>query len=369
MVRLTPLWLAQPSRFAGLTGRQARIGLILVALLITLCETALFVPAPPAVTGTSRADDQADVMLYETIVEGVRHGGNYYDVTAQALRAGDYPLKPFVTFRLPTLAEVQAALPPAVVLTCLYLLAFAVFLAWAIRLGRALNRRPPVIVALALLSGGMIAFVQPDLVAFHEIWAGLFIALGLALRRPGRWIEAVALGLVAMLIRETAALYVAVMCAAAWWEGERREAIVWAATVVVLAVVVAAHAHAVAAVVRPLDPHSPGWSGLLGPGFFVLTLSISTVLKLASLWLAALLVALALVGWAGWRDPLAARALAVFIVYGALLALFGRPDTFYWGLMVAPTFLIGLAFAPDAVRDLIARAGHRRRITVTRIAS
>ncbi|MES2754369.1 MAG: hypothetical protein V4659_06860 [Pseudomonadota bacterium] len=369
MAGVSPLWLAQPSRFAALSRTRARIGLVLLALLVALCLTALATPAPPAATGAGRAEDQADVVLYEGIVEGVRHGGRYYEVAAQALRAGDYPLRPFVTFRLPTLAVIQGAVPALVTIGLLYVLAFAVLLAWAIRLVPALNRRPPVIVALALLAGGMVAFVQSELAAFHEIWAGLFIALSLALRRPGRWVEAVALGLVAMLIRETAALYVAVMCLAAWLEGQRREAIGWAASVAVLAVVVMLHAQAVAEVVRPLDPASPGWAGMLGFGFFVTTLSVSTALMLAPLWLAAILVALSFAGWAAWRDPLATRALAMFVSYGALLALFGRPDTFYWGLMIAPTFLIGLAFAPDALRDLIGRARDRRRITVTRSAA
>lgn len=361
------LWLRQPSRFAGLSRRQARIGLVLVAALVLLCLTALLTPPPPAVTGEGRATDQADVVLYEGIVAGVRHGGRYYDVAAAALRAGDYPLRPFVTFRLPTLAQVQAALPPLATPGLLYLLAFAVFLAWAARLVPALNRRPPVIVALALLAGGMVAFVQPELAAFHEIWAGLLIALSLALRRPGRWVEAAALGLAAMLIRETAALYVAVMAVLAWRDGARREAFGWAATVAVLALVVALHAQAVAGVVRPLDPASPGWSGLLGPGFFVTTLAVSTALMLTPLWLAAPLLALAFTGWAAWRDPLATRALAMFAAYGLLLAVAGRPDTFYWGLMVAPTVLIGLAFAPDGLHDLWTRARlPRRKITVTR---
>ncbi len=362
-----PLWLAAPSRFAGLSRRHARIGLGLVAALVLLCLTALLTPPPPATTGQGRATDQADVVLYESIVAGVRHGGHYYEVAAGALRAGNYPLRPFVTFRLPTLAEVQAMLPPPVTVGLLYLLAFGVFLAWAERLVPALNRRPPVIVALALLAGGMVAFVQAELAAFHEIWAGLFIALSLALRRPGRWVEAAAFGLIAMLIRETAALYVGIMCLAAWREGERREAFGWAATVAVLAVVVAFHANAWSHVVRPLDPASPGWSGLLGPGFFVTTLAVSTALMLAPLWLAAILLALSFTGWAAWRDSLATRALAMFAAYGLLLSVAGRPDTFYWGLMVAPTALIGLAFAPDALRDLWTRARlPRRTITVTR---
>jgi hypothetical protein len=35
--------------------------------------------------------------------------------------------------------------------------------------------------------------------------------------------------------------------------------------------------------------------------------------------------------------------------------------------MIAPTILIGLAFVPDALRDLIAAAMHKRRIVVTRL--
>lgn len=366
MAGLSPLWLSAPSRFAGLSGQRARIALVLIVALIALCLTALVTPPPPATIGDGRATGQPDLVLYEGIVEGVRHGGAYYDVTAAALRLGDYPLRPFVTFRLPTLAMVQAALPPVVTAGLLYLLAFAVMLAWAARLVPALSRKPPVFVALTLLAGGMVAFAQPALAGFHEIWAGLFIALSLALRRPGRWVEACAFGLIAMLIRETAALYVAVMCVAAWWDGRRREALGWAGAVVVLAVVTVLHALAVAQVVTPIDPASPGWSGLLGPGFFVITLAASTALMLAPLWLAALLVALSLMGWAAWRDPLAARALAMFVAYGVLLSLFGRLDTFYWGLMVAPTILIGLVFVPDALRDLWSKARNQRRITVTR---
>lgn len=363
-----PLWLALPSRFAGLKQAQARLGLGLLAAFLGLCLTALLVPGPPPVSHdpANRADDQADVMLYENITAGLRGGGDYYHVTAQALRRGDYPLKPFVTFRLPTLAVVQASLPEPVVPLLLYALVVGVALAWFVRLRAAFTRPPPLLIALALLAGGLIAFVQPSLAAFHEIWAGLLTALALAVRRPGQWIEAVAIGLMAMLVRETAALFVIIMGGAAWIEGYRREAIAWTASLGVLAVAVVFHALAVAKVVGPLDPHSPGWAGMLGFGFFVKTMSMSTALSLAPAWASALLVGLALFGWASWRTPLARRALLVFGGYAVLLSLFGRTDTFYWGLMVAPTLLIGLAFAPDGLRDLVVAALDSRRIIVTR---
>ncbi|RDE06836.1 hypothetical protein [Sphingomonas aracearum] len=367
--RLPPLWLAEGSRFAGLSRPRARLVLALLALLLAACLTALASPGPPPVSHdpAQRGNDQADVVLYEGIVSGVRHGGEYYDVAAHALRAGNYPLRPFVTFRLPTLAVVQAHLPPFAVPLLLYALAAGVVAAWYGRLRPAFVRPPPLAVALVLLIAGMAAFVQAELATFHEVWAGLLIALGLAVRREDRWTEAVALGLVAMLIRETAALYVAIMLGLALLEGRGREAGGWAGALAVFAVVVVLHARAVEQVVRPLDPASPGWAGMLGFGFFVKTMTLSTALALAPALLAALLVGFALFGWFCWASGTALRVLATLAGYALLLSLFGRTDTFYWGLMVAPTLLLGLAFLPDGLRDLVAAARDGRRITVTRV--
>lgn len=365
------IWLVAPSRFAGLSKGRARLGLVALLLLLVASLTALDVPQPAAVSGDpgKRADDQADIMLYESIVDGVRHGGNYYLVAADELRSGDYPMKPFVTFRLPTLAVVQAMMPAWAVIGLLYLLAAGVMAAWFVRLRPAFARPPPLILAMVLLAGGMGAFVQADLAAFHEVWAGLLIALSLALRRPDRWAVAAGIGALAMLIRETAALYVAIMFGLALAEEQRKEAAGWAAGVALLAIAVVAHAYAVAHVVRPLDPESPGWSGMLGFGFFVEAMTLSTALRLAPVWLAALLMSFTLFGWAGWRDGTGIRAFATFCIYAVLISLFGRVDTFYWGLMVAPAILIGLAFAPDGLKDLIAAAfPKRRKITVTRIS-
>lgn len=365
----SPIWLATPSRFSGLKRLPARVILAACALLLAASLLALAAPAPPPVSHdpAARADDQADIILYESIVAGVRGGGNYYAVTAQALRVGDYPLRPFVTFRLPTLALFEASMPASASAAVLYVLAACVMLAWFVRLRPAFTRAPPLAIALVLLAGGMTAFVQRELVAFHEIWAGLLIALSLALRREERWVEAAAFGMIAMLVRETAALYVGIMAVLAWYEGQRRESLGWLATIVAFAAVVWCHALAVAQVVTPADPASPGWAGMLGFGFFVKTMSISTALALAPAWLAAVLVGLTMIGWSAWRDPLALRATAVFTAYAMLLSLFGRTDTFYWGLMIAPTLLVGLAFAPDALRDLTVAATDRRRIIVTRM--
>lgn len=364
-----PLWLARPSRCSDLSRRNAWATIAALAVLLLATLLVYATPVPPAATheATHRADEQADVVLYETIVDSVRHGGGYYAVAAEAMRTGHYPLRPFVTFRLPTLAVVQAWLPHAVTVALLYTLAVAVAAAWYMRLSAAFVRPPPRIVAMALLAGGLLAFVQADLAAFHEVWAGLFIALSLAVYRPGAWLPSVAFGLAAALIRETAGLYLVLMAVLAMAGGQRRECVGWLVAGAILALALACHAHAVAEVVRPLDPVSPGWAGRLGFGFFVRTMMLSTALMLAPAWLAAPLVGLSLFGWAVWRDPLGLRVLVLLSAYAAVLSVFGRLDTFYWGLLIAPLSLVGLVFVPDGLRDLVAAVNDRRRITVKRV--
>ncbi|MES2339647.1 MAG: hypothetical protein V4537_16265 [Pseudomonadota bacterium] len=359
----SPLWLAVPSRFAGIARNRAIVVAISLLLALALAWSALAV-ADPTDLPTSAETSTSDLLMYEGVIEGLRAGGDYYRVTADALRAGGYPLKPFVTFRLPTHAVVQAALPSMASVVLQYLLAIAVACAWWVRLRAVLIRPAARLSAAILLAAGLVAFVQSGLVAFHEIWAAQLVALALALRTSERWVPSVALGLIAMLVRETAALLPLVMVVCAWREGQRREAAGWSLALLALALVLVAHGWAVSQVVGPLDPASPGWSGLLGPGFFVRALAAATALQVVPLVLAAPLVALALFGWAAWRDPLATRTAALFAGYALAIAILARADTFYWALMPAPVLLAGLAFAPDGLRDLWAALLDRRRVRV-----
>lgn len=362
---LPPIWLAAPSRFAGL--RRGRAIAVLIALLLVVAGSfaALYVPDAPEAAPSVEAT--GDLALYEGVIAGLRVGGEYYQLTADGLRMGGYPLRPFITFRPPMHSVVQAALPLAVTLGVLWLLVIAVAAAWWVRLSQALPRRLPRIAAMILLAGGLVAFTQVNLIAFHEIWAALLIALSLAIRRPGRWVEAAALGLIAMLVRETAMLFVVIMGALAWLEGHKREGAGWAAALAVFLIALVAHAWGVARVTGPLDPASPGWSGLNGFGFFVSAFARSTALAAIPLAVAAPLAALALFGWTVWRDALALRAALVFAGYAVAIGLFARLDTFYWALMVAPAFLVGLAFVPDGLRDLARAILDRRRVRVQRI--
>ena len=363
---LPPLWLATPSRYAALSPATARAMLGVVTALMLVGLSALATPDP---TASPAAAGGSDVALYGAIVDGVRHGGGYYQVAADALRSGGYPLRPFVTFRLPTLAVIEAAVPASLIAALLYALSGGVIVAWHARLRTAVRGPVAPIAAVLLVAGGSVACWQTALAGFHEVWAGLLIALSLARHTPDRAGEAIGWALAAALIRETAALYLLVMAVVAWRQGQRREAAGWGGALAVLALVLAAHAQAVGDVVGPLDPASPGWMGLLGPGFPVRTAYAATALSLLPLALAAPLVTLAWWGWSAWADPMGPCIAAVIGAYAVLLAVAGRLDTFYWGLLVAPVLLLGLVFAPDGLRDLLASALDRRRIVVRRVNS
>lgn len=352
---LTSLWLAMPSRAAGLSQTAARIGVALLGALILATLSALALP-----------ESQADTGYYAAIVDGVRHGGNYYALTADALRSGGYPLKPVLAFALPTLAVVEAYLPPFVVTALLYALVVAVATAWHGRLKGALLTRRAQGLATLLFLLALLPMLRPSLLVVPETWAGLFVALSLAVRRPGRWLDAVALGLAAALIRETAILYLLIMLAFAWAEGARKEAFGWTVAIIVVLAAFAAHIHAVGEVVKPLDTAA---ETLVPPGFgrFVEAAVGCTMLTVLPLWIAGPLIGVALFGWAAWKDPTGLRVVVVLVTAAILIGVFGRSDTPQWALSVAPLLVPGLIFAADGIRDLLGIALDRRRITVTRI--
>ena len=367
-----PIWLSQPTRFATLARPRARIVLALLVLFTLVAAIGSgFSPAPPAdqaaataAPAAAEAQDRSDLLLYEEVVAGVAHGDGYYPVATAALRQSGYPLKPFVAVRLPTLAVVAAAVPPALFLALFWVVAMLALLAWWDRFGEAFVRPAPRLLATLLIGCGGALLVSPELVLFHEAWAGLLLALALARWRPERWLETVALMLAAALIRETVALALMVMGGLALLDRRRNEAFGWAGALAILALVLFLHSQAVATFVRPLDPASAGWGDVGGFGFFAKAIAASSALGLAPAPLAAALVVLALAGWAAWDDPLALRVLAILAAYGLLIAVAARTDTYYWAFLIAPLALAGLAFVPDALSSLWGRAIDRRRITI-----
>lgn len=347
-----------PSRFAGISRGGAVIVLaLLLAALVSACW-----PAQTSSTAAPKfraAHEQSDVDLYRDIIRRVNAGENYYRVAAQEQRKDHYPLRPFFTFRLPTVAAAYARLGATAMTGLQLLLAASMLIIWWRRLRKEslLWQRAA---GVFLLTAGGAGLVEPVTGLFHESWAALFIALSIGLRRPGNAAAAVIAGTFALLVRETALPFVLMMGGLALIERRWREAAGWAAGLALFGLYLAWHAARVAEVVLPTDLASPGWKALLGPGFALkamATVSGATVLPAA---LAAALLVLSLFGWMSVRTHWGLRATFVMLGYGMMLTLFARADTFYWALLAAPLSLLGAIFAPRAISDLVAALDRNR---------
>lgn len=357
---------ATPAPFARFSAGRARLLLVLLAALCTLGLAQTIAQTGGAATGNMSgrgapaagavAHSGDDLLLYRQIIDQLRAGERYYPAAAELQRANDYPLRPFITFRLPTLALLLAGIPDWLGTALLGGLCALVIFAWTIRLGGTGLPERPLMAASLLLLAGSLALAAPRLTPFHESWAGLLVALSLALHRADRWAPSVALALLALLIRELALPFVLLMGAAALWQRHWREAGAWGLAVLLFIIALAFHAHAVAGVVLPGDPASPGWMTPGGWPQVLAALRNASVLGYLPAPATALLAPLALLGWFSRGDATSRLAALYLTGFALMMMLIGRPENYYWIALIAPLFLAGLAFAPAGLHDLLRRA-------------
>ena len=208
------------TRFADLPRWAARLILLVVAgMLILPFATLRVLPGPSAPAAYNDSD------LYRDISRRVQAGQNYYAAAELEQRQHGYPTRPAFAFHEPTLAVTLAALRTDVARRGAALALVAIM---ALALRNALERtqiapalRLP---AVLLMTAGAILAWWPSGVFMQELWAGSFIALSLAVHRPGRWGLSLVLALVACLIRELALPYLAVMAVFALAERRWTEA-------------------------------------------------------------------------------------------------------------------------------------------------
>lgn len=349
----------------------ARAGLAgLVLLLIAAAfapitaedsPVAYSAPQPTTAPGSMGGTDPD---FYRHVVARLRSGENYYDFIVAAQRASDYPVRPGLTVRLPTLAAMQAALGPLGTRLAGLALVAALIAAWWRRLGSE-GMGECRLAACAFVFLGAALALNPAYLPVHELWAGLLAALALALYRPVSrgeagsvrdWLPAFAVLSLALAIREHILAFVLLLAAFAWWRRRLTEATAWTALVVIFIAALALHLHLVAAHTLPSDRLSPSWLTFRGLSGVLSLIVLSTALHYLPHWLSGPVVILAFLGWLGWNNPLGRLGAALFIGYGLFFAVAGRPSNFYWGLLLAPGLLLGLAFAPAAAKSLFRAA-------------
>jgi hypothetical protein len=206
--------------------------------------------------------------------------------------------------------------------------------------------------------------VAPNLVVSHEVWAATLMAMSWGCWGGSRaqtasqdiraWLPSVLLAAGAVLIRETALPFVLLMGVFAAWHRQWRQVAGWAAVVAVLAVCLAVHANYVQAATVPGDLASVGWTNLAGWPFFVMAMHGATGLRILPEWGGVIVVPLTVLGWISWRSETGMFGALLFAGYALIFMVLGRPDNWYWGLLISPLFLIGLMFVPQAIADLVA---------------
>ena len=324
------------------------------ALLIGASLLMLYgVLAPPAPVPPMRpvGVSQTDGELYRAIISRLQRGEGYYKTAADEQRMRGYPLFPWVTMRPPALAALTVAVGgESNAALLLKLIAVAAALGIVLRIHLAVRALPLVAVGAGIAA---VAISFPaNVVLFHESWAALLIMLSLALWSEQRFEFSFACGIAAVMIRELTLPYLGVMLVLAMMRRARNESLTWAAGIVAVSVTLALHADRVDAVRRAGDLHSPGWASAGGWPFVLRMMRETTAMGLLPSWAAAVLVPLSLIGWAGWKHPMADRALFYLVGMIGAFMLVGRPNNVYWGMLLAPMLPIGLVFVPSVTNTL-----------------
>lgn len=298
----------------------------------------------------------SDTALYEAVARRVSQGEGYYAAAFAEHRARGYPLKPFVTVRLPTLAWINAVIGPDIALWVLRLLVVGGMVAVCLRMRDVFKTRLAQAGVAICAAFGAVVLAEPRLVVWHEVWAALLISLSLFCRGDKRYVASLLFGLAAASIRELAVPYLLVMAVIALFDRRPGEALAWAAGLLVVLAGIALHAMEVSRLVLDTDKASPGWASFGGWKLVLTMVQDSSLLSEFHLSAAAVVVPLALLGWAAWKGPSGTRGFLALAGYCCAFMVLGRDNNTYWGALLAPVIFVGLAFVPAALSDLVRAA-------------
>ncbi|WP_343805683.1 hypothetical protein [Alteraurantiacibacter aestuarii] len=296
-----------------------------------------------------------DLELYARIHERFHDGENYYAAAMAEQREHNYPTRPFVTVRLPTLAWIDGQLNAKswrVIATVLLIGMVLIWLSAFTPLATMAERAGAVVV---LFLSGAGAYDARAMV-FHELVAGLLLTLSLGLYRPQRWWPSLILAALALAVRELALPFVMLWGAFTLWQRKWAEALAIAGVILAFVIALFFHAQGVAAHAMPGDLASPGWAAFNGPQMGLLAMAKLTPLLFLPVPLAAPIALIALLGWIALGGRLGLFASLWFIGFGIALSLFARTNNFYWVLLLLPAYAAGLAFVPRALVELVQRA-------------
>lgn len=302
---------------------------------------------------------QSDLYLYKTIVEAMDKGDSYYRAAIDAQLAGGYPVQPAPTVRLPTTATLISITGERTAFVLLAVLLGSAILASIRSFDLVSSTRRQWIGSSFLLVLAMAIF-GPPAIYFQETWAVLFLLLSLASRRSSLTL-AVSFAVLAFAFRELSILFILSMGIHEMLHRRTKAVCFWASAACMCTIAYFGHAWAAEQALQGISVDSqtasPGWLVFGGWPFIVGSVRSVTMLSLTPLFVSALVVPLALVGWVlNARTEDAERF--TFAVLGFILPfmLIGRPNNDYWALLYAALLLPGLAFSWQALKLLVSAA-------------
>ncbi len=208
-------WWEGLDRPLSLIPRWAALALLaVIAALMVWGTAAVASVAGDAIPGDESSETAAkdedgggDLALYRRISERVAAGEDYYAAAMAEQREGNYPTRPFVTVRLPTLAMIHRAVGIEATNMMLLGLLVAAILLFMHNLRKQTLPLERVGAGILLLLGGAAA-ITPEAGLIHELLAGMLLTMALALYRPDRWWPALIAAGLALAVRELAAPFV-----------------------------------------------------------------------------------------------------------------------------------------------------------------
>ena len=326
----------------------ARRTLVVAGLALTFAVFLWAVPRKadlaPRATAAHGESPRSDIQLFIRTVEAVRQGQAYYEAAGDEMRAGGYPTRSVFNWRQP-LMYLALSLAP-LLLAQIGLAGLSAKLLWDT--GKTLPRETFALVPMVNSAMGLLV---PVAVYLTEAWAGVCIGLSLLAYARNRERAGALWGLAALFVRELAAPYCLLAGCLALWRRRWHEAALWASGGVCYAVYYGLHAMQVLKHICPDEPgHLNSWVAFGGLPFLAETLKTNGLFLLAPRFVVPI-VAVALVA-AWWNRSLPVHARLTLVMYAGLFLVVGLPFNGYWGLLIAPTVSLWLAYSWGGLRAL-----------------
>jgi hypothetical protein len=337
----------------------AALTLALLCACTYTASTKLIFPEPRLDEKGEPIQPKPDSEFYYNIVERVRGGQRYHDAAKEEFdrpywRDDGWRPTSIFNWRTPTYAWMLAALPSqAAGMLCVSLLALVSMALWFRVIQQSQGPLPSLLVALLVGPFGW-CISQANVYLFTELWAGILIAMSIALYALNRWPLAVLAALAALFLRELTLPYCLLCLVLAVWQRRPREVAAWVLGLGLYVAFYGWHVHQVRIQIAGEEAVAPqSWIRFGGLAFAIATTQLGNLFltALPSVF-AGFMLPFALLGLAGWRGDTGIRAGLTCAGYLTFFLIAGKPQQAYWGLMISPLLALGLAALPNVFRDL-----------------